>query len=236
MHIGDDALEQALGHLTRLELARLELGGALTSLVESIPTLFQADGAGIMLVDEDQVLRYVAATDRVAQILESAQEATGVGPCVESLVENEVVAVSDLETDPRWPTIVPLLAPNGIAAVLGVPIVVAGNPVGSLNAYRREAYHWDDSDVDAIRAFARLTEDLMALAVIADRQDRLVEQLQRALRVRVAIERAVGIIMASESTDAVTAFETLRRLARSTRRRVADIAADVIAKRRLPPP
>jgi AmiR/NasT family two-component response regulator len=67
-------------------------------------------------------------------------------------------------------------------------------------------------------------------------QGRLAAQLQTALDHRMLIEQAKGILMAQEGIDAATAFECLRAAARSTRRRMVDVANDLIAGRRLPQP
>jgi hypothetical protein len=53
-------------------------------------------------------------------------------------------------------------------------------------------------------------------------------QLQYALDYRVVIERAVGYLMGAHRLDAVTAFDVLRRRARDSRRRIADVATDVL--------
>ena len=50
------------------------------------------------------------------------------------------------------------------------------------------------------------------------------------------IERAIGYLMASHRLDAVTAFSTLRKRSRDTHRRVADIAAEILADTKPPPP
>ena len=52
---------------------------------------------------------------------------------------------------------------------------------------------------------------------------------------RVTIERAIGVMMATYSLDAVEAFNVLRQRARSQRRRVAEIAAEVLSDRRFAP-
>jgi response regulator NasT len=56
-----------------------------------------------------------------------------------------------------------------------------------------------------------------------------VDQLEGALERRAIIERAKGILMERHGIDAATAFERLRTHARSTRRRVVAVAADVAA-------
>jgi hypothetical protein len=45
---------------------------------------------------------------------------------------------------------------------------------------------------------------------------------------RVVIERAVGYLMGTHRLDAVTAFDVLRKRARDSRRRVADVASEIL--------
>ncbi|WP_255355739.1 ANTAR domain-containing protein [Frankia sp. CpI1-P] len=68
---------------------------------------------------------------------------------------------------------------------------------------------------------------------MADRNDKLARQLQYALEYRVPIERAVGYLMATMRTDPISAFETLRRTARNERRRVSELAGEILARRRV---
>jgi AmiR/NasT family two-component response regulator len=65
-------------------------------------------------------------------------------------------------------------------------------------------------------------------AISARDQGVLAEQLQYALNYRVIIERAVGFLMAAHNLDAATAFTLLRKQARDSRRRVADVAAELL--------
>jgi len=46
----------------------------------------------------------------------------------------------------------------------------------------------------------------------------------------VVIERAVGVRMGREGIDAVAAFNKLRGVARSSERKVADVAAELLAR------
>ena len=55
-------------------------------------------------------------------------------------------------------------------------------------------------------------------------------QLRYALDYRVVIERAVGYLMGAQGLDAVTAFDVLRKRARDSQRRVADVAAELLAR------
>lgn len=234
MHVEDDALQRAVGRLAQRNLGVLDLRVACDAVADAMPGLFRADGAGMLLVDDTHVLRYVSSTDTGAQLLEAVQESTGRGPCVEALVEDHPVAVTDMLEDERWPDLATLLASNGVRAVLGVPVHIGGIAIGSLNVYAAQPQNWDQSDLSALTTIETLMERVLTTAVLSERQEALIGQLQRALEVRVVVERAVGVLMAVEETDAANAFERIRRSARSSRRSVRDVASDVIESRKLP--
>ncbi|HTX62562.1 MAG TPA: GAF and ANTAR domain-containing protein [Acidimicrobiales bacterium] len=233
VHVEDGAVQNTLGQFAQRNLARLDLRAACEVVVGALPGLFGADGSGILLVDDTHVLRYVASTDAGAQLLEAVQESSGRGPCVEALVEDRAVTVSDVLEDERWPDLGRQLAPNGVRAVLGVPIRVGGVPVGSLNVYTGDRRAWNERDLSALSTMEVFIERLLTSAVFSERQEKLIEQLQRALEARVTVERAVGIIMAVEDVDAADAFERIRRTARTARRSVRDVASEVIERRAL---
>jgi AmiR/NasT family two-component response regulator len=60
-------------------------------------------------------------------------------------------------------------------------------------------------------------------------------QLQHALESRIVIEQAKGVLAERFDLDVDAAFELLRRGARSHRRRLRDLAAEVVASRDTPP-
>jgi GAF domain-containing protein len=234
VHIDEAALQAVNGQLADRNLEAMSVQNAFERVVEAVPTLFGADGAGILLADAAQVLRHACSTDRAGQVLESAQEASGRGPCVESLVDGVVVTVCDILADERWPELGPILASNGVRAVIGMPLRVGGVPIGSVNVYSRAPRAWDESDRSALAAIESLVERVVSSALLAHRQEELISQLERALEARVLVERAVGMLMAKEGLDAPGAFERLRRAARSSRRPVREVASEVIATRQVP--
>jgi len=58
--------------------------------------------------------------------------------------------------------------------------------------------------------------------------ERTVAQLEHALAARVSTERAIGVLAERHGTDPRTAFESLRREARSSGRPVAELAREVL--------
>ena len=229
VHIDPRALSASLEGLGSMDGEGLPAEAALERVMEAARDLFSVSGVGLMLVDDGGSLRYVLGSDPSAQALERAQEDLVEGPCVDSYVLGERVRTDDLIADPRWPQLGARLAGAGVGAVLGVPTGIGGVPAGSLNVYRDTPYAWDDSDAEAIATYAGIVEGVLASAVAAHRGERIVGQLQRALERRVVIERAVGLLMGRLDTDAVGAFGALRRAARADRRRVADVADEVLA-------
>lgn len=201
---------------------------ALQQVLAATRQLFSASGAGFMMLDAESALSAVAATDGPGRLLEERQEQDGHGPCVDSVTLDQVVTTTDLGTDERWPNLRPELPQAGVRSVLGVPIRTHGVALGALNVYRDEPHGWAASEIAALESYGTLLEGLLRTALQSRRREQLVQQLQHALDNRVVIERAVGVTMARESVDAVTAFNQLRQRARSSERKVADVAADVL--------
>jgi GAF domain-containing protein len=195
--------------------------------VNSVRDVFGYGGAGIMFITESGYLAYVAASDEAGRQLEEAQAAVGQGPCYESYVYAREVVTSDLDHDGRWPKL-QARAPGQVRAVAGIPLLLGGSPVGTLNVYRDEPYEWDRSDINALTAFGALIAEILAVALAAQESGVVAAQLQYALDYRVVIERAVGYLMGTRQLDAVTAFDVLRRRARDTRRRIADVATELL--------
>jgi AmiR/NasT family two-component response regulator len=67
---------------------------------------------------------------------------------------------------------------------------------------------------------------LLSAATTAQVNGRLADQLHAALEHRWLIERAEGVLMGREHLDAQAAFERLQGAARSSTRRLADVAKD----------
>lgn len=228
MAVDREALSSALADLDPSSLVREALDASLARVVSSATAAFEADGAGIMVVAEDQGLRFVSATDPVSAALEGVEQRTGDGPCVDALVLDEVVQCNDLSTEERWPEVREALVPLGARAILGIPLRIAGTPIGALDVYRSRVHAWDHAEVSAIRAYAEVVQEVLGLAVVAGEQHGLAEQLRHALEHRVVVERAVGYLMATRSIDPVEAFNLLRSRARSERRKVSELAEEIL--------
>lgn len=229
--VDDNALLTFLTRLERHVDGVADVEQALREVCEAAAHLLAIDGSGLLLVDEGRVQRSTVATDEAGRSLEEHQEALGEGPCVDALMGDVTVRSSDLLDDDRWPRLARVLGDGCVRAVAGAPIHVGGQPVGSINAYRFAPSEWRDDEVAALESLAVIAGRVLSTALLATSKHRVVEQLEAALANRVAIERAVGFLMGRHRLGPVDAFERLRQRARSERRRVVEVADDVLAGR-----
>jgi hypothetical protein len=77
-------------------------------------------------------------------------------------------------------------------------------------------------------ALAVVTAELVSTGVELANREVEVAQLRRALASRVWIEQAKGVLAATEGVDPDAAFQQLRKRARSSSRKVADLAQEVV--------
>lgn len=217
---------------------RLEPGGnvvtALQEVTEACVDLFGVAGSGIMLADEQNISRYVAASNGPGRRLETAESETGQGPCTEAFVLGHPVETADLATESRWPELAAIVAPHSVHAVLGVPVRLGGITVGTLDVYRDRPGTWDESERTALDRVSNIVATILESALAEHEAHELAAQLQYALDYRVVIERGVGYLMARDGVDAVTAFNRLRRAARSTQTKIGDVATQLLETGRLP--
>src|SRR4029453_7192895 len=186
------------------------------------------------VVDAEGQLRWASASDQAAQAVEDGQERLAQGPCAVAFSQRLPAAIRNIHTEPDWQEFTQVLLSEGVCAALSVPVELDGGVIGTLDIYAREPRDWGPSEVAALQAYAGLVASLLSAAVAAQVKGRLADQLQAALEHRWLIEQAKGVLMGREQVDAQTAFERLRGAARSSTRRLADVAKDVTVGQPLP--
>jgi ANTAR domain len=105
-----------------------------------------------------------------------------------------------------------------------------GRVLGALNLFgTADGDPIRDSDVPVAQAMA----DVATIAILQDRLARerelLAVQLQYALDSRVVIEQAKGVLSTRLDIDMDEAFERIRKRARDSRRRLAEISEEVVS-------
>jgi GAF domain-containing protein len=233
MPIDPTDLANSIGALGGLDPQR-GLARTLQQVTDGAKQLFRADAAGLMLIDAEGQLRWASATDQTAQTVENEQERLAQGPCAVAFSQRLPAAIRNIHTEPDWDKFAKVLVGEGICAALSVPVELDGGVIGTLDVYVGRPRDWDPSEVAALQAYAGLVASLLSAAVTAQIKGRLADQLEAALEHRWLIEQAKGVLMGREDLDAQAAFERLRGAARSSTRRLADVAKDVTGGQPLP--
>ena len=223
-----EEIRDAVKTLDSVRFAAGDLHAAIERIVSTTHDLFSVDGAALMLLDDEMALRNVAASDDRLLRLEELQLLHGDGPCIDAFEQKVLVGSDDLTLEKRWGEFSSDAAEAGLGALLASPIPYASDAVGVVVVFAADTHVWSPEGELALMAFT----DLAALAIAtglqsAARGDK-VEQLQRALDTRVVIEQAKGVLVASEKVTPREAFEQIRSEARRTRRKIVDVAAEII--------
>jgi hypothetical protein len=205
-----------------------ELLSGLQRVTEATRAVVRVDGAGLTLAHQGGAPRWVAVSDAAMELLEQVQQDVADGPCVAAWAQDRIVAVEDLRAVSAWARVAAMVAQLQVRGVLSVPVRLAEQPVGTLNVYTSHPRAWSAEEVDAVGAFAIVTAELIRTGVELAVREVEVAQLRQALTSRVWIEQAKGVLVATEGMTADAAFQRLRARARSSQRRMADLAQEVV--------
>lgn len=222
-----DHLLDAVRMFARTVVNPFDVDDLLDRLIEHTMLTLDAEGAGIMLVHEGR-LGYAAASSELVATVERIQEDEETGACYEAFRSNQLIAVTDLREERRWPAYTRRALDIGLLSVIGVPLNALGSTIGVLNVYRSEASEWNAAQVDACEILGALGAAYVLNASQLHSQRELTGNLHLALSSRGTIERAKGIVMANDGVDEATAFKTLRKSSMDLNRKLRDVAQDVI--------
>ncbi|HEV3505097.1 MAG TPA: GAF domain-containing protein [Actinomycetes bacterium] len=159
------------------------LAAALQRVAEAATTVLRAQGAGVMLADEHEILRCAAASGLPGRGLATAQERLGAGPALDSYTNGMPVASRDVTADGRWPDLRHLIDRAAVRAVLSAPLTLpGGRPIGALDLHSSRARDWEVADIAATMAYAGVVASLIAMALEARLRGVLLDKLLDALR------------------------------------------------------
>lgn len=221
-------LKAALKGLDTLRYGSGDLDEKLRRIVSTTHDLFSVDGAALMLMDGEMTLRNAAVSDSRLDQLESLQLEHGRGPCITAFQEKGLVSADDLGVEERWGEFSAAAVAAGMRAVLVSPIPYASDAVGVVAVFSSKAYAWTPEGELAIMSFTDLAALAIAATMQSEERGEVVDQLHNALDARVVVEQAKGVIVGREGIAPRQAFERLRAEARRSRRRLSEVAADVV--------
>jgi len=228
MAVDGQLVARTVGELRAMLAEAGDLLAGLQRVVDATRTVVGVDGVGLTLAHEDGLPRWVATSDPAMELLEQIQQDFGEGPCLAAFAEDRVVAVEDLRRAPRWDRIAVVVGQLQVRGLVSVPVRLADQPVGTLDAYTTNPRAWSAQEIDALGALAAVTADLVRTATELVNREVEVAQLRQALVGRVWIEQAKGVLAGTRGMSPDAAFQQLREQARSSRRKLADLAQEVV--------
>ncbi len=228
MTVNMQDVSSAMAELGRLRFGEMKVEDAMHEIVRSTHAIFDVDGAGLMLADADHHLRNVAVSDERLAHLEELQIRHREGPCIAAFEDKELIGAEDLTSEARWPLFCAAAVERGVRAVLASPLPYNQDAVGVVAVLSEDRHPWSAEGELALLAFTDLAALLIASMMQGQEQSELAAQLQSALNSRAVIEQAKGVLIGRDGLSAREAYEKLRAQARSERRKLAAVSADVV--------
>lgn len=202
----------------------------LDHLTDKAATVSGAAAVGLVLSDHRGRVRFMAASNDSGKMLELLQIQNDEGPCLDCLTTGVPVVNADLgQAGDRWPVFAPRALAAGFQSVHAFPMRLRSQTIGALNLFGTEGWHFEPDEVRVVQALA----DVATIAILHERNlvqaEALTEQLQGALNSRIVIEQAKGALAQAEGISTSEAFDVMRTRARSSQRRLAEVAQELLA-------
>ena len=201
-------------------------------------------GGGWVAASGDRRPDFVmCVTDLVSEQLAEVQLMLGEGPCHDVLATAAPVLAADLgdeASNRRWPAFTPEARQLGAAAVYAFPLVIGAIRAGVMGLYRSAAGPLSDPEFGDCLLLAD-TATVLLLDGLGDGAGpaadgdghgaRPAGQPPELAAHRAEIDQATGMLTVQLGVGITEAFARLRAYAYTNDRRLADVAAEIVARR-----
>ncbi|MCX4576477.1 GAF and ANTAR domain-containing protein [Streptomyces sp. NBC_01571] len=220
--------------------ARVGVVDVCAAAVAALPV----GGAGLSAMSVSAASHPLCSTDDVSEQLEELQLTLGEGPCVDAFAQGSAVLTPDLfaaEVQDRWAVFADAALEAGARAVFAFPLRTGAISPGVLDLYSQVPRRLDTEELADAVVFA----DTAALVLLDSRLDGEAgpagggpadARFEDLGAYRAEIDQATGMLTGQLGVSAEEAFVRLRAHAYARGRRLAAVAADVVAHRLTFPP
>ncbi|MFF3325306.1 ANTAR domain-containing protein [Streptomyces sp. NPDC002889] len=200
--------------------ARVGVVDVCTAAVAALPI----GGAGVSAMSRTAASHPLCSTDDISEQLEELQLTLGEGPCVDAFALGSAVLAPDLRTGEaqgRWRVFADTALEAGAGAVFAIPLQIGAISPGVLDLYSSVPVELDAEELADAMAFA----DTATMVLL----DARIEESDAPYRAE--IDQATGMLTVQLGVGIEEAFIRLRAHAYAHGRRLAEVAADVVARR-----
>ncbi|WP_170284647.1 GAF and ANTAR domain-containing protein [Kribbella amoyensis] len=222
----NDEFARELAHMALVLHEQPDIELTAERFLEYVLARIGTQHASVLLLLRGGRLESAAATDARVEEADRVQLETGEGPSFSAIQDEKSVVSGDFPADPRWPRWSAGTTGVGLHSVLSVRLRTPATTVGALNLYAPDRDRFTKAD-DTI---AQLFADHAAVAVANARSE---STLWQAIEARKLIGQAQGILMERFDLTAEQAFAVLRRYSQDNNVKLRDVAARLIATRKL---
>jgi GAF domain-containing protein len=187
-----------------------------------------ADGVSVTL-ERNGALATVAATNETVLRMDAHQYATGEGPCLSAAHEGRPFQIEALAEEPRWPAFVPLALREGIASIFSTPLVSGTTAIGALNVYSNASGAFGSYQHELAAILAEQASRIVATDGVELTDEEMSARITGALRSRLVLAQAQGVLMARDGLTADDATDALHRSARADGCTVLERATAIVA-------
>jgi GAF domain-containing protein len=211
IRLAETSLDQVLGRVATL--AQQTIPGAaevsVTLVTGGVPGTASCTGDGALACDEKQ---YDA----------------GYGPCLDAARMHDILVITDMKTEPRWPDYAAIAVEHGVHSSISVGVQAQQNVDAALNVYGVEPDVFGDDSVGLAREFAGYAAVALGNASLYSSTAALAAQMAAAMRSRAVIEQAKGVLIAQGGLTPDAAFDAISRASQASNRKLRDIAAAIV--------
>ena len=159
-----DALMQVLVTFAHRATGTFDVHGILGDLASAAGRVLEVQGAGVAFRSGPRV-RFVHASNPVAEQAGRVQEALQQGPCVDVRAGSGPILVEDLAACAgRWPVFVERALALGLHATATIPLQARGQVWGSLDVYRAEPGPFVPADLETAQVLADVACSYLVMA------------------------------------------------------------------------
>src|SRR4051812_21802593 len=185
--------------------------------------------AGIVLADERGDLQVLASSSERTRGVELLEVQRTGGACADAFRTGAPVRGHDRAAGaPRWPGFPDGAIEQGFPSAYALPRRLRAERIGALtlSSERTEGLSGEDERLGQAMA------DVATIGILQQRTVRrhqeLTEQLDEALRSRIVLEQAKGVLAEQGGVEIDAAFESMRRFARGRNLKLAAVARQIV--------
>jgi hypothetical protein len=212
--------------LATLVYASDDFSAVHQAVVDAAPRLVEGcDHASLMLRNTDGRFLTVAASDEVAELIDTYERELGEGPCLDAIVDDAVYHDADLLDGSPWPRLsARVLDTTPVRGMAGFRLLVGDQKTGALNLFCDRPGGLDAASVDQGIVLA----SFVTVALLAAQERQAANTLRAGLTSNREIGKAVGLLMAFHKISDDEAFSMLRKASQDMNIKLAEVARQVV--------